>query len=139
MTDKPHLPARVRQWWGDSRGRWEGDTLVVDVTNFTRKTNFRGSRENLHLVERFRRLDADTLEYKVNIEDPTTWTRPWTVVQELTKQSDKDNMVFEGGCHEGNYGLLGMLANTRAAEKLFKEGKGPNPDLQDNATGGVAE
>lgn len=139
VTDRPHVPSNIRLRHGDARARWEGDTLVVDVTNFTRKTNFRGSRENLHLVERFRRIDATTLEYKVTIEDPTTWTRPWTVVQELTKQSDKENLVFEGGCHEGNYGLLGMLANTRAAERLFKEGKGPNPDLQDNATGGAVE
>ena len=75
ITDRPHLPSHVRQWWGDSRGRWEGDTLVVDVTNFSPKTDFQGSRENLHLVERWTRRDANTLEYVVTIEDPTTWTR----------------------------------------------------------------
>ena len=76
----------IRQWWGDSRGRWEGNTLVVDVTNFSPKTDFQGARENLHLVERWTRLDANTIEYAVTIEDPTTWTRPWTVKQELKRQ-----------------------------------------------------
>ena len=75
VNGSPHLPPSVRQRWGDSRGRWEGNTLVVDVTNFGPKTDYRGSRENLHLVERFTRVDADTLEYIVTIEDPTTWTQ----------------------------------------------------------------
>ena len=88
ISDRPHLPSQVRQWWGDARGRWEGETLVVDVTNFTAKTDYQGSRENLHLVERFTRRDANTLEYVVTMEDPTTWTRPWTARLELTKQSD---------------------------------------------------
>jgi len=134
-----HLPSRIRLRHGDARGRWEGDTLVVDVINFTQKTDFRGSRENLHLVERYRRVDANTLSFRVTMEDPTTWTKPWTAVQELTKNSDKANQVYEGGCHEGNYGLLGMLANTRAAEKAFAEGRGPDPATQDNATGGGVE
>ena len=73
------------------------------------------------------------------MEDPTTWTKPWTVVQDLTKNSDKANQVYEGGCHEGNYGLTGMLANTRAAEKAFAEGRGPNPAASDLATGGGTE
>jgi hypothetical protein len=72
------------------------------------------------------------------VEDPTTFTKPWTAVQDLTKNSDADNMVYEGGCHEGNYGLLGMLANTRAAEKLYREGKGPDPDTQWLSSGGTA-
>ena len=141
LDGRPHVPSNVRQWQGDSRGHWEGDTLVVDTTNFTHKTSFRGSRQNLHTIERYKRTDANTLEYRLTVEDPTTWTKPWTLVQDLTIQPDlnKGNMVLEGACHEGNYGLLGMLANTRAAEKLFKEGKGPNPDLQDNATGGGTE
>jgi hypothetical protein len=137
ITDRPHLPNHIRQRYGDAVGRWEGDTLVVDITNFTQKTDFQGSRENLHLIERYKRIDANTLSFQVTIEDPATWTRPWTAVQELTKNSDQKNQVYEGGCHEGNYGLIGMLVNTRAAEKAFAEGRGPDPATQDNATGGV--
>jgi hypothetical protein len=128
ITNRPHLPSSVRQWWGDSRARWEGDTLVVDVTNFTAKTDFQGSRENLHLVEKFRRKDANTLEYTVTIEDPTTWTQPWTVTQELTKQEDKFNRVYkEPRCHEGNHGMPALLIGARVEEKAFAQGKGPNP------------
>jgi hypothetical protein len=128
ITDRPHLPSRVRQWWGDSRGRWEGNTLVVDVTNFTAKTDFQGSRENLHLVERWTRLDPDTLEYVVTIEDPTTWTRAWTVKQEFTKQPDQANRVYkEPRCHEGNYGMPALLAGARADERAFAQKRGPDP------------
>jgi hypothetical protein len=128
ITDRPHLPANVRQWWGDSRGRWEGDTLVVDVTNFSAKTDFQGSRENLHLVERWTRRDAETLEYVVTIEDPTTWTRSWTVKQEYTKQPDSANRVYkEPRCHEGNYGMPALLAGARAEERAFAQGRGPDP------------
>ena len=128
ITTAPHLPSNVRQWWGDSRGHWEGDTLVVDVTNFTAKKSYRGSRENLHLVERFTRLDADTLEYVATIEDPTTWTRPWTVKQEWTRQDNQANRIYyEPRCHEGNYGLAGQLVGTRADERAFAEGRGPDP------------
>jgi len=136
ITGMPHLPSSVRQFYGDARGRWEGDTLVVDVTNFTSRSEFRGSRENLHLVERYTRSDAGTLAYQVTVEDPTTWTRPWTAIVELNREDGKANLVFEQTCHEGNYGLLGMLANTRAAEKLFKAGQGPDPNRMDLATGG---
>ena len=128
VTDRPHLPPYVRQWWGDSRARWEGDTLVVDVTNFTPKTDFHGSRENLHLVERWTRVDAETIEYVATMEDPTTWTRPWTVVLELTRQSNEANRVYhEPRCHEGNYGMPGLLAGARAEERAFAEGRGPDP------------
>jgi hypothetical protein len=128
VTDRPHLPSHVRQWWGDSRGRWEGDTLVVDVTNFTPKTDFQGSSENLHIVERWTRVDAKTLESVIRIEDPTTWTRPWTIKQELSKQSDRANRIYkEPRCHEGNYGMVGLLAGARAEEKAFAEGRGPHP------------
>lgn len=137
ITNRPHLPKDVAQYWGDSIARWEGDTLVVDVTNFSQETDFRGSRENLHLIERYKRIDPTTLQITITAEDPTTWVKPFTFVQELRKNADKPNMVYEGGCHEGNYGLLGMLANTRAAEKAFAEGRGPDPALQDNATGGA--
>jgi hypothetical protein len=137
ITNRPHLPKDVRQYWGDSIAQWDGDALVVDVTNFSQETDFRGSRENLHLIERYKRVDPTTLQITITAEDPTTWVKPFTFVQELRKNADKPNMVYEGGCHEGNYGLLGMLANTRAAEKAFAEGRGPDPALQDNATGGA--
>ena len=135
LNNSPHLPATVRQWWGDSRGHWEGKTLVVDVTNFNPK-GARGAgnaaggwgSEDMHLIERFTRLDADTLEYIVTMEDPSTWTRPWTVKVEWTKQDDKLNRVYyEPRCHEGNYGLIGQLVNTRAIEKAFAAGQGPDP------------
>lgn len=132
----PHLPSRIRQWWGDARGRWEGNTLVVDTTNFTSQTDYHGSRENLHLVERFTRVDANRLNYEVTIDDPTTFTRSWTVAVPWMKQDEKENRLFEPTCHVGNYGLVGMLANTRFAEKAFAEGKGPDPATQDIATGG---
>jgi hypothetical protein len=128
ITDRPHLPPHVRQWWGDSRGRWEGNTLVVDVTNFTPKTDYQGSRENLHLVERWTPVDAKTLEYSVTVEDPTTWTKPWTAKQEFSKQSNEANRVYrEPRCHEGNYGMPALLAGARAEERAFKQGKGPDP------------
>jgi hypothetical protein len=128
ITDRPHLPSSVRQWWGDSRARWEGNTLVVDVTNFSPKTDFQGSRENLHLVERWTRIDADTLEYVVTIDDPTTWTRSWTVKQEFTKQPDQANRVYkEPRCHEGNYGMPALLAGARAEERAYAEKRGPDP------------
>ncbi len=136
ITTRPHLPGNVRLYRGDAIARWEGDTLVVDVTNFGDETNFYGARENLHVIQRFKRVDASTLSVEFTAEDPTTWTRPWTAVQELEKADDKTTVVLEGGCHEGNYGLLGMLLNTRSAEQAFREGKGPDPATQDNATGG---
>lgn len=137
VTDRPHLPAHIRQWWGDSRGRWEGRTLVVDVTNFTPKGEFRRSREGLRLVERWTRLDAATIEYVVTIDDPTTWTKPWTVKQELQKQDDGANRIYyEPRCHEGNYGLAGMFVNSRAEERAFAAGRGPDPATRDNATAG---
>jgi hypothetical protein len=128
ITTAPHLPATIRQWWGDSRGRWEGNTLVVDVTNFSPKSDFQGAHENLHLVERWTRLDADTIEYAVAIDDPTTWTRSWTVKQELKKQSDAANRIYyEPRCHEGNYGLAALLQGARVSERAFAEGRGPDP------------
>ena len=128
VTDRPHLPSDVRQWWGDSRGRWEGDTLVVDVTNFSPKTDYQGSRENLHLVERWTRRDAHTLDYLVTMSDPTTWTQPWTVALELSLQDNRANRVYkEPRCHEGNYGLPGLLAGARVEERAFAAGEGPDP------------
>jgi hypothetical protein len=124
----PHLPSSIRLWWGDSRAHWEGNTLVVDVTNFSRKTNFLQARENLHLVERWTRTGPEMIEYKVTVEDPTTWTKSWTAVQELAKQSDKFNRVYkEPRCVEGNYSIFGWLAGARAKEQAFAEGRGPDP------------
>jgi hypothetical protein len=135
MNGSPHLPPSIRQWWGDSRGHWEGNTLVIDVTNFTPKTDYQGSRENLHLVERWTRLDANTLEFVVTIEDPTVWTRPWTVKQEFTKQSDQANRIYyEPRCHEGEQSMQGMMLSQRMAELAYAEGRGPNPATKDNAT-----
>jgi len=128
ITMDPHPPASVREFWGDSRGRWDGDSLVVDTTNFSPKSNFQGAREKLHLVERWTRLDADTLEYAVTMDDKTTWTRPWTVKQELKRQSDEANQIyFEPRCHEGNYGFAALLSGARAAERAYAEKRGPDP------------
>jgi hypothetical protein len=135
VNGSQHAPSRMRYWHGDARGRWEGDTLVVDITNFNHKRDFQGSRENLHLIERFRRVSENRLEYTMTADDPTTWTRPWTLMVPWTKQSDKANQIYESNCHEGNYGLMGILANIRAADRLFKEGKGRDPRTTDNATG----
>ena len=131
-----HLPSKIRVLHGDSRGRWEGGTLVVSVANFTNKTEFFGSRENLRLTERYTRVSEDRITYRVTVEDPTTWTRPWTFEMPWLRQPARPNQVYESTCQEGNYGLLGMLANTRAAERMFREGKGPDPATQDNASGG---
>ena len=136
VTGSRHAPPFVRFWNGDARGRWEGDTLVVDITNFSHRRDFQGSRENLHVIERFRRVSENRLEYTVTADDPTTWTRPWTFMVPWKRQSDKANQVYESTCHEGNYGMVGMLANTRAAERLFKQGKCKNPRTMDIATGG---
>jgi hypothetical protein len=135
MNGSPHLAANIRQWFGDSRGHWEGSTLVIDVTNFSRKTDFQGSRENLHLVERWTRTGPTSLEYIVTIEDPTVWTRPWTVKQEFTKQSDQENKTYyEPRCVEGNYALPSVLLGARMEDLAFAEGRGPDPATKDNAT-----
>jgi hypothetical protein len=135
MNGSPHLPPSIRQWFGDSRGHWEGNTLVIDVSNFSPKTDFRGSRENLHLVERWTRKGPNTLEYAVTVEDPTVWTRPWTVKQEFTKQSERENRIYyEPRCVEGNYALPSLMLSARMADRAFAQGKGPDPALSDNAT-----
>jgi len=133
MDGSPHLPANIRQWYGDSRGHWEGNTLVIDVTNFSPKTDLQGSRENLHLIERWTRTGPTSLEYAVTIEDPTVWTRSWTVKQEFTKQSDPENRIYyEPRCVEGNYALPGWLLGHRLEEQAFAEGRGPNPATRDD-------
>jgi hypothetical protein len=135
MNGSPHLPAGIRQWYGDSRGHWEGDSLVIDVTNFSPKTDVQGSRENLHLVERWTRSGPATLDYVVTIEDPTVWTRPWTVRQEFTRQSEQENRVYyEPRCVEGNYAFPAMLLAARIEDLAFAQGRGPHPATKDNAT-----
>ena len=132
-----HLPSQVRLRHGDSRGRWEGDTLVIDTTNFSPKFPYRGSTENLRLTERYRRVDADTLEYEVTLEDPTVWVAPWTVRQELKRQSDQENRIYyEPRCSDGNYGLSAMFIGARAKEAEFAAGTGPDPFSMDATTGG---
>ena len=130
-----HPPSQVRLRHGDSRGRWEGDTLVIETTNFSPKFPFRGSGENRRLVERYTRVDEDTLEYEVTIEDPTVWVAPWTVRQELKRQSDEQNRIYyEPRCHEGNYGLPALLIGARVDEEAFSEGRGPDPYSLDTAS-----
>ena len=108
-----HLPATIRKWMGDSVGRWEGDSLVVDTTNFTDQTRFRGSTENLHVVERFTRVDGRSLTYRFTIEDPSTWATKWT--GEYTWPTT-DERMFEYACHEANYALGGILSGARLRE-----------------------
>src|SRR5579871_5086525 len=128
MDGSPHLPAGIRQWYGDSRGHWEGNTLVIDVTNFSPKTDFQGSRQNLHVVERWTRTDPNTLDYEVTVEDPTVWTRPWTAKQEFTRQSEEENRIYtEPRCIEGNFGLPGLLHGHRMEDLAFAEGRGVDP------------
>jgi hypothetical protein len=116
----PHLSSNVRQWMGDPRGHWEGDTLVVDTTNFTDKTAFRGSSASLHVVERFRRVDADTILYQFTVDDPSTWTHSWSAEIPMTKIQGP---VFEYACHEGNYGMANNLSGARADEKKTQGAK----------------
>jgi hypothetical protein len=116
----PHLPPNVRQWKGDSIGHWQGDTLVVDTSNFTDKTNFRGSGENLHLVERFTRVDADTLLYEFTVDDPASFTRPWTAAIASTRA---EGPIYEFACHEGNYGMRGILSGARVEEEKAAENR----------------
>jgi hypothetical protein len=114
LDSRPHLPQNVRLWMGDSRGHWDGDTLVVDTTNFSDKTNFRGADQNLHLVERFKRASDGVLMYRFTVDNETAFTRSWTVELPMRKSQDP---MFEYACHEGNYSLLNVLAGARAEEK----------------------
>ena len=110
----PHISRAIRQYHGDSRARWEGDTLVVDTTNFSPNANFRGAADHLHVVEKFRRVADDTIEYYITVDDPTVWSRPWTMMIPLKKTGEQ---MFEFACHEGNYGLRGILSGARAQER----------------------
>lgn len=113
LDGRPHLPPSIRQWMGDPRGHWEGNTLVVDTTNFTDKTRFRGADENLHLTERFTRVNPNLIRYEFTVDDPTAFTRPWTAQIPMTRSKGP---VFEYACQEGNYALVDILAGARAAE-----------------------
>jgi hypothetical protein len=119
LDGRPHLGS-VRQWLGDSRGRWEGNTLVVDVTNFSEHTTFQKSSTTLHLIERYTRVDPETIRVEVTVDDATTWTRPWTFA--VTGKKDPAYwQIFEYACHEGNYGMRNMLSASRAEEKAAAE------------------
>lgn len=131
LDGRPHLPPSIRQWRGDPRGHWEGNTLVVDTTNFTDKAPFRGSFEGLHLTEKFTPVDANTLAYQVTVDDPTTFTKSWTAAFPLTRLDSLvggDDQVqvaqmFEYACHEGNYGLTGQLSAARAEDRAAEKSR----------------
>jgi hypothetical protein len=114
LDGRPHLASNIRQLMGDSRGHWEGHTLVVDTTNFSGKSSVRGSDENLHLTERFTRISPDTSLYEFTVDDPTAFTKPWTAQIPVTKTKGP---IFEYACHEGNYAMTDILAGARAAEQ----------------------
>jgi hypothetical protein len=118
LDGRPQLPQEVRQWMGSPRGRWEGETLVVETTNFTDKTAYQGSSPNMRLTERFTRVDEDTVIYKFTVDDPATWTRPWSAELPMKKTIGP---LFEHACHEANYGLYNTLAGARAEEKRAAE------------------
>jgi len=119
LDQRPHLRSGIQQWNGDSRGRWEGSTLVVDTTNFSTKSNFMGSAENLHLVERFTRVAPDTINYEITLDDPTTWTKPWTALVRLKQTRSK---LYEYACHEGNNETMGgILGGARAEEQAAED------------------
>jgi len=125
VDGRPHIPGTVRQWLGDSRGRWEGDTLVVETTNFTdaaRASTFRGATKEMVLVERFRRVDETTIDYEFTVSDPETWVRPWTVTVPWFRP---DGMLYEYACHEGNYGLANTLTAARTLEREQQQGAQP--------------
>ena len=117
---RPHLRPSMRHWMGDSVGRWDGNTLVVETTNFTDKVLYRGAAENLHLVERFTRVGPDEIDYRVTITDPTTFTRPWTIAIPYVNTGEE---MFEYACHEGNYGMEGILSGAREEERKAREQK----------------
>ena len=114
LDGRPHVPQNIRLWMGDSRGHWEGATLVVDTTNFTNQTPFRGSGPNLHLTERFTRMDAETLLYQFTVDDPESFAKPWTAAIPSVRTTGP---ILEYACNEGNYGMTGLLSAARSEEK----------------------
>jgi hypothetical protein len=128
LDSRPHVDKKIRQWWGDARGRWEGDTLVVETTNFSPKNTFNGSSENMRLVERFLRTGPDTIDYRFTVEDPTIWTRPFTALVPLqADRSPNAYELWEYACHEGNYALANMLSAARAEERAEAEAAAKPP------------
>lgn len=113
LNGSPHEPPSIRRWNGDSRGHWEGRTLVIDTTNFTPANNFVGSDENLHLIERITLVGADRIDYETTLDDPTAWTRPWTALVHMTRSPLR---TFEVACHEGNHAMIGILSGARAEQ-----------------------
>lgn len=122
LDGRPHPGDRIRMFMGDARGHWDGDTLVVETTNFTSRTPYRGSTEHLKLTERFRPVAPDTVEWSVTFDDPHTWTRPWTLAMNLSRKPDSQQ-PFEYACHEGNLGMRNMLSAARTAEKTAADQK----------------
>jgi hypothetical protein len=120
LDSRAHLSPSIRSYFGDSRAHWEGDTLVVDVTNFAKNAGYRGATTNLHVVERFKRTDANTVHYELTVEDPTTFSRPWTASLDL-KKDPRQVQVPEYACHEGNYAMFNILSGARADEKAGKK------------------
>ncbi len=118
LDERPHLPDTVRLWHGDSRGYWEGETLVIESSNFSEKTRFLGASENLQLTERFTRVNGDILLYEFTVEDPTTWIRPWSISLPMSRT---DQPLYEYACHEGNYAMRNMLSVARNLEKQERE------------------
>jgi len=121
LDGRAHLPSNIRSWMGDSRGRWDGETLVVETTNFNGKISFRGSDENLRVVERFTRTAPALILYEFRIEDPTAFTRPWSAEVPLKAAAGP---IYEYACHEGNYGMMGLLAGARAEEAKAAKASG---------------
>jgi hypothetical protein len=119
--NKPHAPPAIRKWMGDSVGRWEGDTFVIETTNFTNKTRFRGSSDRMKVTERLTRISENEILYQFTIEDPTTWTRPWSGEYTWLKT---DEQIFEYACHEHNYSLQGILAGERLLDREAAAKKG---------------
>lgn len=118
LDGRPHVASSIHQWFGDSRGHWEGDTLVVDSTNYKTRAFMSVSSDKLHVTERFTRTSPEILQYQITIDDPGTWTRPWTMMIPL-RRSPKP--VYEYACHEGNIGMVGILAGARAEERAAAE------------------
>ena len=118
LAGRPHAPDAMRFWSGDSRGRWDGETLVVETTNFSPKSNFMGSAAGLRVTERFTRVAPDAMRYEMTMSDPATWARPWTVHMPMPKTQGS---MYEYACHEGNYGMFGILSGARADEKKAAE------------------
>lgn len=117
LDGRPHPPVHVRQWMGHAVGHWEGQTLVVETTNFSRKTRYQGATENMMLVERFTPADPDTIMYQATIEDSTVFSAPWTIEVPLKKNDNQANLIYEAACHEGNYAMTSILTGARNAER----------------------